>query len=432
MRGLAVKCIEMKLLTIIVPVFNEVSTLGEVRRRLNDLVLPFSVKKQIVWVDDKSADGSREMLLKWKKEKNRKESFVFHRKNSGKGAAVQSGLLEAVGDYVVIQDADLEYHPLDIKKLVSLAIRKNLLAVYGSRDREIKNKYLYPHYYWGSRFLCFLMRVFHGQKLTDPETCYKLIHKDVLKFIGVEEKGFGMEIEISAKLARLRLDIGEVGIGYTPRSFSQGKKIRAKDGLIAMGLILKYWLSDLHYGWFDRILRKWRRDAIFNELNIDETDVVMDVGCGRQADLGWKMSGQIKQYVGVDMSVPEVRIGNISLLKRNLEMAFVVPDKMRPTKLVGMAILEHLKHPESFLKNCHKLLKPGGILALTTPAPPLADLVLRILSWVKLIDGGEIDDHKKYFGMRELEEKLKSAGFELIRKKKFIVIFNNMVMARKI
>jgi dolichol-phosphate mannosyltransferase len=237
-------------LAIIVPVFNEEKTLPIIWNKIQKLKIA-GTKLEVIWIDDGSTDGSRALLLDRKSQitnhKKQKNIFIFKEINEGKGAAIVSGLTKATGEYVIIQDADLEYNPEEITKLVQKAETENLAAVFGSRDREIKNKYRYPHFYWGSRVLCILMNILYGQKYTDPETCYKLVKKDILEKVRISERGFGMEIEVAAKIAQMKVPFAEVGITYKPRSFAEGKKIKVQDGLRAIYLIFRLWRSKISY-----------------------------------------------------------------------------------------------------------------------------------------------------------------------------------------
>lgn len=229
-------------LSLIVPVYNEIKTLPKVWQRLKQVKI-VGTKLEIVWVDDGSIDGSVEFLKKIEKTKIRslESKVIIKMANEGKGAAIKTGLAKVTGTYVIIQDADLEYDPKDIEKLVNLAEKQNLDVVFGSRDREVKNKYIYPHFYWGSRGLCLLLNLAFAQKYTDPETCYKLIRTKLFREMNISEKGFGMEIELAAKVAIKKLRFSEVGITYKPRSFEEGKKITTRDGIRAVYLIFKYW-----------------------------------------------------------------------------------------------------------------------------------------------------------------------------------------------
>jgi 2-polyprenyl-3-methyl-5-hydroxy-6-metoxy-1,4-benzoquinol methylase len=347
----------------------------------------------------------------------------------GKGMAIQTALKEATGEYVVIQDADLEYDPSEIMKLVRKAEEEDLLVVFGSRDLGIKNRYLYPHYYWGSKSLCFLMNLVFKEKFTDPETCYKLVQTDLMRFMGITERGFGVEMEMAAKIARLRIPYGEVSITYNPRSFAEGKKIRAKDGVDAIFLIWKYWYSDLHYGIVDRILRKLRTDAALGGIHFSGRETVYDLGCGRQASMGWNLRTKIKNYVGIDSEVPNVRIDNIRLENINLEKTFKTKEKA--DVVVGTAILEHLTEPDNFMKSVNEMLKPGGIVAITTPAPPMADIILKIMVKTKLILADEIFDHEHYYSLDQIEILMKKHNLITVKKKAFSFGLNNLFVARK-
>lgn len=225
---------KIKKLSILVPVYNEEKTLEQVLEKLNALDL--SCNKEIIIIDDSSADNSRKIMEKFRD----RMTILFHKENMGKGAAIQTGLGAATGDYVIIQDADLEYNPEDIKKLKECAEREACLAVYGTRNRGIKNKYLYPHFYFGSKILTGMINILYRQNLSDPETCYKLIERNLLKSLVIQENGFGMEIEITAKISKLGVRIREVPIRYEPRSFREGKKITTKDGVWAFYLVWKY------------------------------------------------------------------------------------------------------------------------------------------------------------------------------------------------
>ena len=410
-------------LSIIVPVFNERATIGNVIGRLRDLEIK-GVEKEVIAVDDGSTDGSAQLLKKLASDKS-----IFHKQNKGKGAAIQTGLAAATGDFVIIQDADLEYNPEEIESLVKKAQEEDLLVVYGSRDREIKNYYRYPHYYWGSKALSRMINLLFHQNLTDPETCYKLVQADLMRFLHLEERGFGIEIEISAKLSRLGIPIGETSISYTPRSFEEGKKIRVKDGLRAVWLVMKYFLNDLHYGVVDRILRLWREGEAMRMLGVDKRQTWVDVGCGRQAHLGWRIRRAVGKYVGVDMEVGDGKMGNVELVRADVHK-FAHRIGQPADVVVGLAIIEHLDYPEKFLGEVSKVLNSGGRIVLTTPAP-WSDGILKLMVLLGLIDGKEITDHKTYFTLRGLKDLLERSGFEVERQKMFGFRMNGLTVAKK-
>jgi len=225
-------------LSIVVPCFNEKATLEQVLDRLRVL----DVDKEIIVVDDFSTDGSRELLqgpLKGKADK-----IVFHDVNQGKGAALRSGFAHAAGDYVIVQDADLEYDPLEIPRLLEPMENGKADVVYGSRfvgDRP--HRVLYFWHYVGNRFLTLLSNMFTNLNLSDMETCYKLFRRDLLHKIAIEEDRFGFEPEITAKVAKLGARVYEVGISYSGRTYAEGKKIGWKDGVRAIYCIVKYGIT---------------------------------------------------------------------------------------------------------------------------------------------------------------------------------------------
>lgn len=225
-------------LTIVVPVFNEKNTIEEILRRLEKVDLG-AVQKEIIIVDDGSDDGTREILKRYEAE----YKIIYHPKNLGKGAAVRAGFAESSGDYVVVQDADLEYDPEDFKKMVEVAERKGADAVYGSRrlgGGAKKNPKAGALYYFGGVLLSELANLLYGTKITDEPTCYKMVSRKALEKLNLTANGFEFCPEITAKIARLKIPIYEVPISYHPRSKKEGKKIKLRDGLIAIWTLIKY------------------------------------------------------------------------------------------------------------------------------------------------------------------------------------------------
>jgi len=223
------------ILSVIVPCFNEISTLEEVIE--NILKSPIN-PKEIIIVDDLSTDGSREYL---KMIKNSKIKTIFHKKNLGKGAALASGINLARGEIVIIQDADLEYDPSEYPIVLGPILSGKADVVYGSRFQGGQ-----PHrvvYFWhriGNGLLTIFSNLFTDLNLTDMETCYKAFRTEIIKKIKIEEKRFGFEPEITAKISKLNCRIYEVGISYYGRTYREGKKIGWKDGIRAIYCILKY------------------------------------------------------------------------------------------------------------------------------------------------------------------------------------------------
>ncbi len=222
-------------LSVIIPVYNEAETIDAIVAA----VAAIPVSKEIILVDDGSTDGSREKLQQLENEEG--IVVLYHERNQGKGAAIRTGVAAATRDLVIIQDADLEYDPREIPNLMQPILAGKADVVYGSRFMGGQ-----PHrvlYFWhqvGNQLLTLLSNMFTNLNLTDMETCYKLFRREVIQGIEIEESRFGMEPEITAKVARGHWRIYEIGISYSGRTYDEGKKIGWKDGFQAIWCILKY------------------------------------------------------------------------------------------------------------------------------------------------------------------------------------------------
>ncbi len=222
-------------LSIIVPVYNEKNTISHVLERL--FKLPFD--KEIIVVDDGSNDGT-DKILDEIKDRSQALKIFHHPKNLGKGAAIRTAKKHIEGDVVIIQDADLEYDPSDIPKLLEPIISNKADAVFGSRFLGGPHRVLYFWHYVGNKFLTILSNMFSDLNLSDMETGYKAIRTEIFKKINIESNRFGFEPEITAKLAKLKCRIYEVPISYFGRTYEEGKKINWKDGIAAIFWIIKY------------------------------------------------------------------------------------------------------------------------------------------------------------------------------------------------
>ncbi|MDY6851431.1 MAG: glycosyltransferase family 2 protein [Thermodesulfobacteriota bacterium] len=224
-------------LTIIIPAYNERETILDIL----DRVRAVNVDKEIIVVDDGSVDGTADLL---RSASSRPETRVlFHERNQGKGAAIRTGLAKARGRYTIIQDADLEYDPQDYIRLLAPLLEGRARVVYGSRILGAGQIRSYNRYYWGGRFVSLVTNILYGSRLTDEPTCYKVFETWVLKDLNLTATGFEFCPEVTAKVIRAGLSILEVPISYQPRSFEQGKKIRPRDGLIAVWFLLKHRFS---------------------------------------------------------------------------------------------------------------------------------------------------------------------------------------------
>jgi len=222
-------------LSVVIPVFNERPTVAEIIRRVQ--AVDVGIDKEIIVVDDGSTDGTREILrglvspgLK----------VILHEKNRGKGGALRTGFAEARGEIVLVQDADLEYDPREYPRLLEPILDGRADVVYGSRFLGGPHRVLYFWHYVGNRFLTTFSNMLANLNMTDMETCYKVIRREVLGKIDLRSSRFGFEPEITMKLARLGSRFYEVPISYSGRDYSEGKKIGLKDGLAAIFHLIRF------------------------------------------------------------------------------------------------------------------------------------------------------------------------------------------------
>jgi glycosyltransferase involved in cell wall biosynthesis len=226
------------ILSIVIPCYNEKATIIQLLERVLSANLPDNIEREIIIVDDFSTDGTREIL---KTINDPKVKVIFHNKNMGKGAALRTGFGHITGDIVVVQDADLEYNPNEYSKLLKPILDGRADVVYGSRFMTTdERRVLYFFHFLGNKFLTFISNLFTNMNLSDMETCYKMFKCEIIEKITIKENRFGFEPEITAKIAKLKCRVYEVGISYSGRTYEEGKKISFKDGFRALWCILKY------------------------------------------------------------------------------------------------------------------------------------------------------------------------------------------------
>jgi glycosyltransferase involved in cell wall biosynthesis len=227
-------------LSVVMPVYNEHATLREVISRV--LAVPLEI--ELICVDDGSRDGSREILSELQTT-HPQIRVLLQPKNLGKGAALRRGIQESTGDYVLIQDADLEYDPSDYPALLHPLLEGKADVVYGSRFLgSAPHRVLYFWHYVANRILTLISNALTNINLSDMETCYKVFRREILQSIPIEEDRFGFEPEITVKIAKRRLRVYEVGISYWGRTYEEGKKIGWKDGVRALWCLFKYTLKE--------------------------------------------------------------------------------------------------------------------------------------------------------------------------------------------
>ena len=220
-------------LSVVIPVYNEAGTIREIIQR----VLAAPSEKEVIVVDDGSTDGTREIL---RREAPNGVVVLFQDSNRGKGAALRAGVQKVTGDIVLVQDADLEYDPAEYPRLLKPIVDGRADVVYGSRFSGETHRVLFFWHYVGNRFLTMLSNMLTNLNLSDMETCYKVFRADILKRLVLRSNRFGFEPEFTAKVARLGCRIYEVPVSYHGRGYESGKKITWKDGLSAIGSIIRY------------------------------------------------------------------------------------------------------------------------------------------------------------------------------------------------
>ncbi len=412
------------LLSVLIPVYNERAYFGKCLERVLAAPLPAGLEREVILVDDKSTDGTTDLVRELAAKHAPVVRAVFQEVNQGKGAAIARAVQEMRGQYAIFQDADLEYDPADYGVLLQPILEGHADVVYGSRfvPRTMRRVLNY-HHELGNRFLTTMSNVFSGLNLTDMETCYKAFRADILRTIPIRSKRFGIEPEITAKIAKRRCVVYEVPISYHGRGYAEGKKIGWKDGVSALATILRYWILDDCYEerYGHSILSDLSRARRFNE---------------------W-MAREIVPHLGRRILEAGAGIGNLSrhLPKRELllltdvepQYLSMLQDAWRGNALVDVAkfdltsdddaatlrdrqldtvvclnVLEHIEDDAAALRRMRTLLAPSGRLVLLVPQHP----------WLFGAYDKELGHFRRYSraGLRSLVE---SCGFRVSRLRGF-------------
>jgi glycosyltransferase involved in cell wall biosynthesis len=403
-------------LSVIVPVYNEVGTVRQLLAR----VMAVPVPKEIIVVDDGSTDGTRAVLEDIRATTpgmpGNRLVVVFQDRNRGKGAAVRRGVGYVTGDIAIIQDADLEYDPGEYPKLIQPILDGHADVVFGSRFTGSPRRVLMFWHTVGNKLLTLVSNMCTNMNLTDMETCYKVFRADILKRIPIRSNRFGLEPELTAKVARLRCRVYEVPVSYHGRQYSEGKKIGWKDAVSALYTILRFTLlADV--GREDAGFTTLRRVETLKRYNTFLWELMRPFVGRRVLEIG-SGTGAITRYLATREKVvaTDLDLEYVELLRRTfagepnvevhrLDLAALSRDGFVPRSfdtVVCANVLEHVADDGGALRALHDVLEPGGRVILIVPA-------LRQLY-------GEIDraiGHHRRYSRADLTRKLADGGFAI-------------------
>ena len=403
-------------LSIIMPAFNEKRTLREIVDRVLGVDLP-GLERELIIVDDGSTDGTRDILATL--DGNNGIRVIYQPFNQGKGAAVARGLSEASGDIMLIQDADLEYNPEEYPNLLGPILRGDADVVYGSRflGSPQGHRVLYFWHSVGNKMLTLMSNMFSGLNLTDMETCYKAMTSGVVKRLDLRSKRFGIEPEITCKVARLRARVYEVPISYNGRTYAEGKKIGFKDALQAAWTIVRYSRWEAPESDVGAVtLRRMARLGVYNKWLHDQFDAFL----GRRVlEVGSGVGNQTQYFVERDRVIASdiephyvqelrgafgqrsnVRVASFRFPLSPADRADLAAEHI--DSIVCMNVLEHIEHDRETLTDFAKVLPDGGHLVLLVPAMPSIY--------------GTLDkhlDHFRRYDREPLRQLLTETGFEV-------------------
>ncbi|MFN0120620.1 MAG: glycosyltransferase [Blastocatellia bacterium] len=404
-------------LSVLVPVYNERHHVEASLRRVLALEHPLISQLEIIVVDDCSRDGSREILERIAATDSR-IVLVRHEHNQGKGAAIRTAIMHATGEISVVHDADLEYNPADIPALLVPFAREGADAVFGSRylSAPYRRSLMFRHTMI-NKFLTLATSLLTDLYLTDMETCYKAINTTLLKSIPIRSPDFRFEVEIVFKLAKRNARVFEVPIRYLPRTQEEGKKIKPRDGALALLAMLRYWLIDDLYqrdAWGSHILANLERARRFNTWMADALRPyigarVLEIGAG----IGNLTSQFIprESYVASDINPSHLQyLQSYSFGKPYLNVQRI--DASVPADFAGLEgafdtvimlnVLEHVPDPAQALRSLYQALEPGGRALILVPQH----------KWLY----GTLDEcleHRERYTAQQLREEMTAAGFRI-------------------
>jgi glycosyltransferase involved in cell wall biosynthesis len=405
-------------LSVLIPVFNEEEFVGTLLRRVLDAPLPPGVVSEIIVVDDASSDASVEIILEKVSEYPDRIRLFRHHSNRGKGAAIRTAIDHARGHFAIIQDADLEYDPSEYPKLLKPLLEGKADAVYGSRFLVSgERRVLYFWHALANGLLTTLCNMVADLNLTDMETCYKAFRLSLVQSIPLRSNRFGIEPEITIKLAQRQARIYEVPISYHGRTYEEGKKIGLKDAVQALFIILKFGLwRDVYTDYGAAILDSLAQTPRFNRWLASVVSPylgtrVLELGAGI-GNLTMHLARNRKLYVATDVDTEHMgrlrrrfqERPNIAVLGCDLESAsdFAPLQDAGIDSVVCLNVLEHVADDEGAMRNICSVLEPGGRAVILVPCGP---------GLYGTLD--EVLGHFRRYSEDELRSRLRSAGFEV-------------------
>lgn len=405
-------------LSVVMPVYNERHLVAECVRRVMAVESPLIGRLDLIVVDDGSTDGTQEVLRKVTGEYSGRVSYVEHTRNQGKGAAVRSGIAHATGDVTVVQDADLEYNPQDLPRLMVPFVDEQADAVFGSRFLPFEyRRVLYYRHTLGNRLLTTVSNLLTDLNLSDMETCYKAVRTPLLKSIPLRSRDFRIEPELTFKLAKRRARIFEVPISYAGRTYEEGKKIGFRDALLALGAMLRWWVIDDIYAddeYGGRILQEM---AGAPKVNAWMGDTMRPYVGNRVLELGAGIGNMTAQMIPRDRyTVSDINPDHLGYLRsyaigkpyldvRHLDVTRAEdfePLEGQYDTVLCVNMLEHVDDDAGALRSMRSVLEPGGRLVLLVPQDP------RLFGTLD-----EAVSHYRRYTRESLREVVEREGFEI-------------------